>query len=494
MHIHILGICGTFMGGLAALAREAGHRVTGCDAGVYPPMSDQLRALGIDLIEGFGADQMALQPDMFVIGNVVSRARTATGAPKYPLMEAILDAGAAYTSGPQWLAEHVLQGRHVLAVAGTHGKTTTTAMLAWILESAGQQPGFLVGGVPLNFGVSARLGGLGSGGSAPCPPPAVRAPPLPAQSPRTPSPPVFVIEADEYDTAFFDKRSKFVHYRPRTAILNNLEFDHADIFDDLAAIERQFHHLVRTMPSSGRIVVNGLEESLTRVLHLGCWSEVASFGATVSDFTAVGEPHAFDVLRQGQPVARVEWALAGVHNQLNALAAIAAAEHVGVTAHAAALALGSFENVKRRMEVRARVAWHPVGRSDDAPVTIYDDFAHHPTAIRTTVNGLRRKVGAARILAVFEPRSNTMKLGAMKAQLPWSLEETDLAFCHAGGLGWDARATLAEMGAKAHVSDDINALVAQVLSHVRPGDHILCMSNGGFGGIHEKLEKALQNR
>ncbi|MGL4807849.1 MAG: UDP-N-acetylmuramate:L-alanyl-gamma-D-glutamyl-meso-diaminopimelate ligase, partial [Giesbergeria sp.] len=324
MHIHILGICGTFMGGLAALARAAGHRVTGCDAGVYPPMSDQLRALGIDLIEGYGADQLALQPNLYVIGNVVSRARLADGSPKFPLMEAILDSGAAYTSGPQWLSEHVLQGRHVLAVAGTHGKTTTTSMLAWILECVGQQPGFLVGGVPLNFGVSARLG-------------ADRRP-QPGAGPMGDAP-LFVIEADEYDTAFFDKRSKFVHYRPRTAVLNNLEFDHADIFDDLAAIERQFHHLVRTVPPSGCVVVNGLEESLTRVLHQGCWSPVLSFGTTVSDFTAQGEPHDFEVLYQGRPVAQVQWALGGVHNQLNALAAMAAAHHVGVAPQDAAQAL-----------------------------------------------------------------------------------------------------------------------------------------------------------
>ncbi len=482
MHIHILGICGTFMGGLAALAREAGHRVTGCDAGVYPPMSDQLRALGIELIEGFGADQMALKPDTYVVGNVVSRARLADGTPKFPLMEAILDAGAPYTSGPQWLAEHVLQGRHVLAVAGTHGKTTTTAMLTWILESAGLQPGFLVGGVPLNFNVSARLGGCVAGDSAPCPPPAVRAPPLPAQSPLPQNLALFVIEADEYDTAFFDKRSKFVHYRPRTAVLNNLEFDHADIFDNLAAIERQFHHLVRTVPATGRIVVNGLEESLARVLHLGYWSEVRSFGSAVSDFTALGEPHAFDVLQRGQIVARVEWDVAGVHNQLNALAAIAAAEHVGVAPAVAASALGSFQNVKRRMEVLASLPWKSA-----ALVTVYDDFAHHPTAIRTTINGLRRQVGAARILAVFEPRSNTMKLGAMKSQLPWSLEEADLAFCHSGGLDWNASEALASMGSRAQVADSIDALVAQVMAQLQPGDHILCMSNGGFGGIHQKL-------
>ncbi|PZO13584.1 MAG: UDP-N-acetylmuramate:L-alanyl-gamma-D-glutamyl-meso-diaminopimelate ligase [Burkholderiales bacterium] len=459
MHIHILGICGTFMGGLAALAREAGHRVTGCDAGVYPPMSDQLRALGIDLIEGFGADQLALKPDVFVVGNVVSRARQPDGTPKFPLMEAIMDSGAAYTSGPQWLAEHVLQGRHVLAVAGTHGKTTTTAMLTWILEANGLQPGFLVGGVPLNFGVSARLG---QGNT-------------------------FTIEADEYDTAFFDKRSKFVHYRPRTAILNNLEFDHADIFDDLAAIERQFHHLIRTVPPSGRVVSNGLEESLDRVLHQGLWSELRTFGAAVSDFTAVGEPHAFDVLNQGRPAGRVEWALSGVHNQLNALAAISAAEHVGVAPTDAARALATFENVRRRMEVRGTVA-RPGG-----DITVYDDFAHHPTAIRTTLDGLQRRLGSprGRILAVFEPRSNTMKLGTMKSQLPWSLEAADLAFCHSGGLDWDATEALAPMGARAHVGKNIDELVAQVVSAAQPGDHIVCMSNGGFGGVHERLLKAL---
>jgi len=458
MHIHILGICGTFMGGVAALAREAGHRVTGCDAGVYPPMSDQLRALGIDLIEGFGADQLSLAPDVWVIGNVVSRARQPDGTPRYPLMEAILEQGARYTSGPQWLAEHVLHGRHVLAVAGTHGKTTTTSMLTWILEHAGQAPGFLVGGVPVNFGVSARLG-TGKG---------------------------FVLEADEYDTAFFDKRSKFVHYRPRTAILNNLEFDHADIFDDLAAIERQFHHLVRTVPGSGRVVVNGLEESLARVLHQGCWSEVRSFGAAVSDYTAEGDPGAFDVLLRGERMGRVEWDLSGVHNQLNALAAIAAAEHVGVSPEVAARALGEFRNVKRRMELRGEVRG----------IKVYDDFAHHPTAIRTTVDGLRRKLGpdGGRILAVFEPRSNTMKLGTMKSQLPWSLEQADLAFCHGGGLGWDAREALAPMGSRAAVGDTIDQLVEMTVAAARPGDHLVCMSNGGFGGIHGRLLEALARR
>ncbi len=486
MHIHILGICGTFMGGVAALAREAGHRVTGCDAGVYPPMSDQLRALGIDLIEGFGADQLSLQPDVWVIGNVVSRARQPDGTPRYPLMEAILEQGARYTSGPQWLAEHVLHGRHVLAVAGTHGKTTTTSMLTWILEHAGQSPGFLVGGVPVNFGVSARLG-TGAptlAASRAALPPEGAVPPWGGPAAGRAAP--FVIEADEYDTAFFDKRSKFVHYRPRTAILNNLEFDHADIFDDLAAIERQFHHLVRTVPGSGRVVVNGLEESLARVLHQGCWSEVRSFGAAVSDYTAEGDPGAFDVLLRGERVGRVEWDLSGVHNQLNALAAIAAAEHVGVSPAIAARALGEFRNVKRRMELRGEVRG----------IKVYDDFAHHPTAIRTTVDGLRRKLGpdGGRILAVFEPRSNTMKLGTMKSQLPWSLEQADLAFCHGGGLGWDARESLAPMGSRAAVGDTIDQLVEMTVAAARPGDHLVCMSNGGFGGIHGRLLEALARR
>lgn len=460
------------MGGLAALAREAGHKVTGCDSGVYPPMSDQLRGLGIELIEGYGADQMALAPDVFVIGNVVSRARLADGKPKYPLMEAILNSGQPYTSGPQWLSGHVLHHpthhatgpRHVLAVAGTHGKTTTTAMLAWILECAGLQPGFLIGGVPLNFGVSARLGT----GNA------------------------FVIEADEYDTAFFDKRSKFVHYRPRTAVLNNLEFDHADIFDDLAAIERQFHHLVRTVPSQGRVVFNASEDSLQRVLAQGCWSEQVPFGGAPGHggFTAQGEPNDFQVLQAGETVARLQWDISGMHNQLNALAAIAAAEHLGVAPALATEALASFQNVRRRMEVRGVV------QRAGGSITVYDDFAHHPTAIHTTIDGLRRQLnsagkGAERILAIFEPRSNTMKLGVMTAQLPWSLERADLAFCHAGGLDWDARAALAPMAERAQVADDLDQLLEQVRAAARPGDHLLCMSNGGFGGIHAKLLAAL---
>ena len=452
------------MGGVAALAREAGHKVTGCDAGVYPPMSDQLRALGIDLIEGFGADQLALKPDVFVIGNVVSRIHNADGTPKFPLMEAILDAGLPYISGPQWLAENVLQGRHVLAVAGTHGKTTTTSMLAWILECAGLKPGFLVGGVPLNFGVSARLGEK-----------------------------YFVIEADEYDTAFFDKRSKFVHYRPRTAVLNNLEFDHADIFDNLAAIERQFHHLVRTVPASGRVVYNGAEASLQRVLDLGCWSERVSFGGseeTSTHLTAEGSPDDFKVLLNKEQLGQVSWRLQGVHNQYNALAAIAAAQHIGVAPSVAANALTSFENVKRRMEVRGTAAG----------VTVYDDFAHHPSAIATTLDGLKRQLEkqlgksakTGRILAVLEPRSNTMKLGTMKAQLADSLKDADLVFCHSGGLGWDPREPLAVMGKRAQVADSIEELLSQIMQAVQPGDTIVCMSNGGFAGIHGKLLAALQ--
>ena len=452
MHIHILGICGTFMGGLAVLAREAGHRVTGCDEGVYPPMSEQLRAQGIELIEGYAADQLALAPDSFVIGNNIKRGN--------PLMEAILDAGAAYTSGPQWLAEQVLQGRHVLAVAGTHGKTTTTAMLALILDQAGLQPGFLVGGVPLDFGVSARTG------QGRC----------------------FVIEADEYDTALFDKRSKFVHYRPRTAVLNNLELDHADIFPDLAAIETQFHHLVRSMPSTGRLIVNARDAALARVLARGCWSEIQRFGTKREEpggLCARGEPQSFDVLRGSLKLGRVEWDLLGEHNQLNALAAIGAAEHVGVAPDVACAALAKFRNVRRRLELCGEVGG----------VKVYDDFAHHPTAMRATLGGLRRKLGHnARILAVFEPRSNTMKLGTMKAQLPWALEEADLSFGLQGDYGWSVREALAPLGKTAVAADTVDALVAEIARAARAGDHVLCMSNGGFGGIHAKLLEALKAR
>jgi UDP-N-acetylmuramate: L-alanyl-gamma-D-glutamyl-meso-diaminopimelate ligase len=448
MHLHILGICGTFMGGIAAIARAAGHAVTGCDANVYPPMSDQLRALGIDLIEGYDASQAGLKADIFVIGNVVTRGN--------PLMEAILERGLPYTSGPQWLADNVLRDKWVLAVAGTHGKTTTSAMLAWILEDARMRPGFLVGGIPQNFGVSARLTDT----------------------------PFFVIEADEYDTAFFDKRSKFVHYHPRTVILNNLEYDHADIFPDLAAIETQFHHLVRTVPGNGLIVSNGRQASLDRVFERGLWTPVERFGSS-GGWTA-GEPDAqgsFDVLFNSALQGRVKWDLIGEHNRMNALAAIAAARHAGVPAATAIDALSRFENVKRRMEIRGAVHG----------ITVYDDFAHHPTAIASTVEGLRRRVSKARILAVLEPRSNTMKLGIMKSQLPASLIDANLVYCYGTNLGWDPAEALAPLGDKARVFDNLDKLVGQLVEDARPGDHVLMMSNGGFGGIHARLLDALHH-
>ena len=449
--IHILGICGTFMGGIAALAKQSGYRVTGCDANVYPPMSTQLEAQGIELIEGFGVEQLSLKPDVFVIGNVVSRGN--------PLMEEILNRNLPYISGPQWLADNLLHDKWVLGVAGTHGKTTTSAMLAWILEYAGLSPGFLIGGVPQNFGVSARLGSLSS-------------------SSGEEGSPFFVIEADEYDTAFFDKRSKFVHYRPRTAILNNLEFDHADIFPDLAAIETQFHHLVRTVPGNGLIVSNGRDASLDRVLQRGCWTPVERFGT--DDGWQIDDNNL--VTLNGKPQGTLNWELLGDHNLHNALAALAAARHAGVPIAQGLAALTEFKNVKRRMEVRGVVNG----------ITIYDDFAHHPTAIDTTVAGLRRKVGAARILAVLEPRSNTMKLGMMKDALPGSLQDADMVFCYAGNLGWDAHGALSPLGSKAVVEDQLDALIGEIAAAARPGDHILVMSNGGFGGIHEKLLKQLQ--
>ena len=472
MHLHILGICGTFMGGIAAIARQAGHRVTGCDANVYPPMSTQLEAQGIELIEGFSPEQISLKPDLFIIGNVVSRGN--------PLMEAILDQGLPYQSGPQWLGEQVLQGKHVLAVAGTHGKTTTTAMLTWILQANGLEPGYLIGGVPNNFDVSARLGQK--------------------TGDQTDAPHYFVIEADEYDTAFFDKRSKFVHYRPRTAILNNLEFDHADIFADITAIETQFHHLVRTVPSAGRLIVNGAEQSLERVVQRGYWSSLERFALPeqsikTQEWSLIDTAKdGFKVIYQGQEVAEVCWdedaSGTGRHNQLNALAAIAAAHHVGISVKNAAKALGTFKNVKRRMEVIGRVNG----------ITIYDDFAHHPTAITTTVDGLRRRVGRdtnTRILAVLEPRSNTMKLGVMKSQLPDSLQDADLVFGYGSAtgkdaLGWDLKESLEPLGSKAQAFDDLNLLMAAVKQAANPGDHILVMSNGGFGGVHRKLLELLK--
>jgi len=462
MHIHILGICGTFMGGIAAIARQAGHRVTGCDANVYPPMSTQLEAQGIELIEGYSPEQLSqfeTMPDLFVIGNVVSRGN--------PLMEAILNQGLPYISGPQWLGEQVLYGRHVLAVAGTHGKTTTSAMLTWILEYNNYKPGYLIGGVPLNFTVSARLG----------------------------ESQYFVIEADEYDTAFFDKRSKFVHYRPRTAILNNLEFDHADIFADLAAIETQFHHLVRTVPGNGLVLVNGEELALERVIARGAWAPVETFGQdTQNAWGFIAMPgYDFTVLHSGKEVATVRWAMdsgvMGRHNQLNALAAIAAANHIGISPADAAKALGEFKNVKRRLET--------IGVKNQ--ITVYDDFAHHPTAIATTLDGLRRRVGNARILAVLEPRSNTMKLGVMKAQLPASLEKADLTFAYGAqagkeSLGWDLTEVLSplnQQSARAQAHDDLHTLVNAITKEAKPGDHILVMSNGGFGGVHQKILQVL---
>ena len=467
MHIHILGICGTFMGGIAVLARQEGHRVTGCDANVYPPMSTQLEAQGIELIEGFSPEQTKLNPDIYVIGNVVTRGN--------PLMEEILNQGLPYISGPQWLSENVLHGKWVLAVAGTHGKTTTSSMLAWILEYAGLAPGFLIGGVPENFGVSARL-------------PQTPALAKSKQDSKSVSP-FFVIEADEYDTAFFDKRSKFVHYRPRTAILNNLEFDHADIFDDLPAIEKQFHHLVRTVPQNGLLVVNGREDSLKRVITKGCWSTVEQFG-TESDWQAanVDANGSFDVMFKNERQARLSWDMLGEHNRMNALASIAAARHVGVSPCIAIEALGEFKNVKRRMETKGVVN----------NITVYDDFAHHPTAIETTVAGLRAKVGdfkstGARILAVLEPRSNTMKLGVMKAALPASLKDADLVFCYGANLGWDATEVLNPIKNKAQTFENLENLVTAIAKSAKSGDHILVMSNGGFGGVHQKILDALAN-
>jgi len=446
MHIHILGICGTFMGGVALLARAAGHTVTGCDANVYPPMSTQLEEQGIRLTEGYDPAQLDLAPDMFVVGNAVSRGN--------PLLEAILDRGLPYVSGPQWLAEHVLAGRWVLAVAGTHGKTTTTSLLAWMLEDAGLYPGFLVGGVPQNFGVSARL---------------------------TESP-FFVIEADEYDTAFCDKRSKFVHYRPRTAILNNLEFDHADIFADLSAIETQFHHLVRTIPTMGRVIANAREDSLKRVIERGCWSELEWFNDPAQWTVATGASEAEAVFGLGGvELGRAIMPLAGSHNRENALAAIAAARHVGVTPAQAIASLERFKGIKRRLELRGI----------ERGVRVYDDFAHHPTAIALTVGGLRRREPQGRILAVLEPRSNTMKLGVMKVQLPGSLAEADQVYCYANNLGWDAAEALSPLGERARTYEALERLVTDVVAAAQPGDHVLVMSNGGFGGVHQKLLDAL---
>jgi UDP-N-acetylmuramate: L-alanyl-gamma-D-glutamyl-meso-diaminopimelate ligase len=450
MHLHILGICGTFMGGLAKIARERGHVVTGCDAQVYPPMSEQLRDLGIGLHEGYDAEQLDRhRADLFVVGNAMTRGK--------PVIEAILDRGLPYASGPQWLADNVLRDKWVLAVAGTHGKSTTASMLAWILAESGLDPGFLIGGIARNFHMSAR---------------------------DTASP-FFVIEGDEYDTAFFDKRSKFVWYRPRTAVLANLEYDHADIFPDLAAIETQFHHLVRIVPAQGLLVVNGGDAALERVLARGSWTAVERFGS--GQPWSVGTVHpddSFDVLLHGEKQGTVRWSLMGEHNRLNALAALAAARHAGVPAKAAIDALARFEGVKRRMELRGTARG----------ITVYDDFAHHPTAFATTIAGLRTRVGDARIVAVFEPRSNTMKLGVMQERLARSLDAADLVLCYGKDLGWDPAQALTPLGTRASTHNDVAAMVETLARVLKPGDHVLVMSNGGFGGVHEKLLARLRSQ
>ncbi|MCH7417457.1 UDP-N-acetylmuramate:L-alanyl-gamma-D-glutamyl-meso-diaminopimelate ligase [Pseudomonas mosselii] len=449
MHIHILGICGTFMGSLAVLAKALGHRVTGSDANVYPPMSTQLEAQGIELTQGYDPAQLEPAPDLVVIGNAMSRGN--------PAVEYVLNKGLPYVSGPQWLADHVLQGRWVLAVAGTHGKTTTSSMLAWVLEHAGMSPGFLIGGVPQNFSVSARLGAT----------------------------PFFVVEADEYDSAFFDKRSKFVHYHPRTAILNNLEFDHADIFPDLASIERQFHHLVRTIPSEGLVIHPTTEQALERVIGMGCWTPVQTTGEggqwQARLLSADGSR--FEVLFEGQAQGVVDWALTGQHNVANALATLAAARHVGVAPAMGIEGLSAFKSVKRRMEKVAEVQG----------VTIYDDFAHHPTAIATTLDGLRKRVGEAPVIAVIEPRSNSMKLGAHRDGLPESVNDADQVIWYAPpNLGWDLAGTAAQCKVPSVVADSLEAIIERIKGQARPGTHVVIMSNGGFGGLHGKLAEALK--
>lgn len=453
MHVHILGICGTFMGGIAAIAKAAGHRVTGSDKNVYPPMSTQLEALGIELIQGFDAAQLEPPPDVVVVGNVMTR-----GA---PVIEALLESDIPYTSGPEWLAREVLSGVHVLGVSGTHGKTTTSSILAWILEYAGLNPGFLIGGVPGNFSVSARLGGRK----------------------------YFVIEADEYDTAFFDKRAKFVHYHSRTIILNNLEFDHADIYENLGAIQKQFHHLVRTIPASGRILWNGADENLKKTLAMGVWTPREAFareaGADISwslDVPEGGDYSKFVVLESGKPVGTVKWDLLGAHNAENALAAIGAARHAGVPVGQSIAALADFKGVKRRMELRGEARG----------IAVYDDFAHHPTAIATTLDGLRRKVGSQRIVAVLEARSATMKMGVHRDTLAPSLAVADAVWMFAPpDLGWDAGAVARALGPKGHAATTLDGLLKELLASVRAGDQVLIMSNGGFGGLHGKLLDAL---
>ncbi len=466
MHLHILGICGTFMGSLALLARELGHKVTGCDANVYPPMSTQLEEQGIEITQGFDPAQLDPTPDLVIIGNAMSRGN--------PAVEYVLNKGLAYTSGPQWLSEHVLQGRWVMAVSGTHGKTTTTSMLAWLLEYAKMAPGFLVGGVPENFGISARIGET----------------------------PFFVIEADEYDSAFFDKRSKFVHYQPRTLVMNNLEFDHADIFPDLAAIQRQFHHLVRTVPSEG-MIIHQQTPDLNDVLDMGCWTECQSIAAETynssnaqsSDWQAKlikADGSQFKVLLKGEVVGEVSWPLSGQHNVANALAAIAAARHVGITPEIAAEGLSEFQNVKRRMELRGEMNG----------VQVYDDFAHHPTAINTTLEGAQTQLALeadlageekmGRLIAVIEPRSNTMRLGTLQEQLINCTQHADEVFWYQPeGLNWNLGAVVSNSPVPAELVSGFDHLVSRVVQQSQPGDRIVVMSNGGFGGIHQKLLDAL---
>jgi UDP-N-acetylmuramate: L-alanyl-gamma-D-glutamyl-meso-diaminopimelate ligase len=455
VHVHILGIGGTFMGGVAAIARAAGWRVTGSDRDMYPPMSTQLEALGVEVTAGFGAEQLGLAPDVVVVGNAMTR--------DMPVVEALLESGQPYLSGPEWLSREVLQHRWVLAVAGTHGKTTTASLLAWILEHAGLAPGFLIGGVPADFGVSARLG----------------------------SAPFFVVEADEYDTAFFDKRAKFVHYRPRTAVLNNLEYDHADIYPDVGAIQRQFHHLVRIVPGRGRIVWNAADARLKETLAMGSWTPLEGFARgphADALWSARALPGAedfsrFEVLEAGRAQGTVEWQLIGAHNVENALAAIAAARHAGVPVPRAIEALAHFRGVARRLQLRGEVRG----------VRVYDDFAHHPTAIATTLDGLRRRVGnEARIVAVLEPRSHTMRMGVHRDTLAPALAGADEAWLYTpADLGWDASAVLAALGARGHAAGDVATLARELARALRPGDHALIMSNGGFGGLHEKLLKEL---
>lgn len=442
MHIYILGICGTFMGSLAVLAREAGFQVSGCDANVYPPMSTQLEKSGIALDQGFKPEHLACEPDIIIIGNALSRGN--------PMVEHILDKGLAYTSGPQFLHDQLLKDKWVLAVAGTHGKTTTAAMLAWVLEYAGLKPGFLIGGVVEDFPFSARMGdGI-----------------------------FFVVEADEYDTAFFDKRSKFVHYKPRTLILNNLEFDHADIFEDLAAIQKQFHHLLRIVPSTGRVIVNQLDAHLKQVIEQGCWSEQVYFAGSEQWQAATRNDNSVEVYHSRDSDKRwpLNWQLMGEHNVQNALAVIAAAEHVGVRPETSLEALACFKGVKRRMEKYAEVAG----------ISLYDDFAHHPTAIKTTIDGIK-KVVQGNVLAVIEPRSNTMKMGVHKDTLAQSVAQADAAFWYLAGLeGWQLPR---QAGA---TFDDISQLIAALVEQAKSGDHIVLMSNGGFAGIHQKLKEALE--